>query len=99
MRQVPLILEPDPDDPGCAAWLVDGTVAARPYRFVLDTGAARSQLEADEYTMALAAVSHDVSAGAFGVDTADQVVTITDLAVGPLHAATLDVVRAPGDSP
>ena len=99
MRQVPLIIEPDPDDPGCAAALVEGTVAGRPYRFVLDTGAARTQLEADEYTSGLATAAGDISSGAFGGHTADQVVTVTDLAVGPLHVAALDVVRVPGGGP
>jgi len=48
--QVPLIVEPDADDPGCATVLVDATIAGRPYRLVLDTGVARSQLEANQYT-------------------------------------------------
>jgi predicted aspartyl protease len=74
-------------------------VAGRPYRFVLDTGAARTQLEADEYTTALAAVTGDISFGAFGGSVADPVVTITDLAIGPLQAATLDVARVPGGGP
>ena len=57
MRGVPLIVEPDPDDPDCAAVMVDGTIAGRPYRFILDTGAARTQVEADEYTAALSSVA------------------------------------------
>jgi hypothetical protein len=99
MRQVPLIIEPDPDDPGCAAVLVDGTVAGRPYRFVLDTGAARTQLEADEYTAALATAAGDVSFGALGGHQADPVVTVTDVIIGPLRAGTLEVTRVPGGGP
>lgn len=97
--RVPLITEPDPDDPGCATVLVEGTVAGRPYCFVLDTGAARTQLEADEYTAAQPMVAQDISAGAFGGRTADQVVTVTDLVIGPLRAATLEVARVPGGRP
>jgi Aspartyl protease len=93
MRQVPLVIEPDPDDPGCAAVMVDGTVAGRPYRFLLDTGAARTQLETDEYTTALRTVTGDTSYGSFGIGSADSLVTIADLAVGPLQAATLEVTR------
>jgi hypothetical protein len=99
MRQLPLIIEPDPDDPGCAAVLVDGTVAGRPYRFVLDTGAARTQLEADEYTAALATAAEDVSFGAFGGHQADPVMTVTDVVVGPLRADTLEVARVTGGGP
>jgi predicted aspartyl protease len=99
VRQVPLIIEPEPDDPGGAIVMVDGTVAGRPYRFVLDTGAARTQLETDEYTAALATVADDSSAGAFGGSVTHSVVTITDLAVGPLRAATLAVRRAEPGGP
>ena len=93
VRQVPLIIEPDPDDPGCATVMVDATVAGRPYRLVLDTGAARSQLEADDYTSGLTPSGEDSSSGAFGGRVTDTVVTITDLAAGPLRVATLDVTR------
>ena len=90
---VPLIIEPDPDDPGCATVMVDATVAGRPYRLVLDTGAARSQLEADDYTSGLTPSGEDSSSGAFGGRVTDTVVTITELAAGPLRVATLDVTR------
>jgi hypothetical protein len=99
MRQVPLVIEPDPDDPGCAAVMVDGTVAGRSYRFVLDTGAARTQLEADDYTTALTTVAEDSSSGAFGVRSADPVVSITGLAAGPLEAASLEVSRVERGGP
>jgi gag-polyprotein putative aspartyl protease len=74
--------------------MVDGTVAGRPYRFILDTGAARTQLEADEYTSALSPVTGDASLSAFGGRSAHPVVTIADLVAGSLHAATLEVSRA-----
>jgi hypothetical protein len=92
MTELPLILEPDEDDEDCALYLVDGTIAGREYRFVLDTGAARTQLEADDYTSALPVVASDTSCGAFAIRT-DPVVGITDLTVGPLRAATLGVTR------
>lgn len=97
--RVPLIIEPDPADPGCATVLVTGTVAGRPYRFILDTGAARTQLAADEYTGAQPVVAQDTSSGAFGGSMADQIVTVTDVVIGPLRAATLEVVRAPSGGP
>jgi predicted aspartyl protease len=99
MRQVPMVIEPELDDPGCAIVMVDGTVAGRPYRFILDTGAARTQLEADEYTAALSPVTGDASFSAFGGRSADPVVTITDLAAGPLQAATLAVTRVERGGP
>lgn len=92
MPRIPLIIAPDPADPGCATVMVDGTVAGRPYRFILDTGAVRTQLEADAYTSALPAVVGEVSSSVFGA-RADPIVTVTDVVVGPLRAATLDVTR------
>lgn len=94
VRQVPLIIEPDPDDPDFASVLVEATVAGRPYRMLLDTGAARSQLNADEYTRGLAPVYEDSSSAAFGGEVADPVVTVTDLVAGPLRIPALDVTRS-----
>lgn len=91
---MPLILDPDADDPDFAAILVDVTIAGRPYRLLLDTGAARTQLGSDEYTSALRPVGQDASAAAFGGSVTEPVVTVTDLALGSLRLATLDVTRS-----
>src|SRR6185503_2036538 len=42
VTSVSLIIEPDPDNPGCATVRVDASVDGRTYRFVLDSGAART---------------------------------------------------------
>ena len=94
MPELALIIEPDQDEQSFACVYVDGTAAGRAYRFILDTGAARTQLATDEYTGSLAVVGADTSAGAFGGRTSDPLVTVTDLTAGPLRAATLDVKRA-----
>jgi predicted aspartyl protease len=92
VSRIPLIIAPDPADPDCATVMVDGTVAGRPYRFILDTGAVRTQIEADAYTSTLPALAGEVSSSVFGA-RADPVVTVTDVVVGPLHAPALDVTR------
>jgi len=94
VRQLPLIIEPDSDDPDFASVLVEATVAGRPYRMVLDTGAARTQLGADEYTLSLRPVGEDSSSAAFGGEATDPVVTVTDLVAGPLRVPALDVTRS-----
>jgi hypothetical protein len=94
VSQVPLIIEPDEDEPDFASVRVDATIAGRPYRMMLDTGAGQTDLEADEYTRGLTPVGEDRSAGVFGVAVVYPVVTITDLAVGSLRLATLDVRRS-----
>jgi gag-polyprotein putative aspartyl protease len=94
VSQVPLIIEPDEDEPDFASVLVDATIAGRPYRLTLDTGAGQTDLTADEYTRGLTPVGEDSSAGVFGVPVVYPVVTITDLAVGSLRLAALDVRRS-----
>ena len=94
MAHLTLIVEPDRDEPSFASVYVDGTVAGRAYRFMLDTGAARTQLATDEYTGSLPTVGADSSAGAFGRRASDPLVTVTGLVAGPLRAAALDVTRA-----
>jgi predicted aspartyl protease len=91
MAELTLIIEPDQDEPSFASVYVDGTIAGRRYRFILDTGAARTRLPRDEYTATLPSAGTDSSAGAFGVETRDPLVTVTDLTAGPLRAARLDV--------
>jgi hypothetical protein len=89
--QLPLIIEPDEDEPDFASVMVDATIAGRPYRLMLDTGAGQTDLDADDYTRGLTPVGEDSSAGVFGVPVVYPVVTITDLAVGSLRVAALNV--------
>ena len=44
MMELPLVLEPDRDDPDCAAVCVDGSAEGRRRRFLVDTGAAVTQV-------------------------------------------------------
>jgi hypothetical protein len=62
---VPLIIEPDEEEPDFASVMVDATIAGRPYRLALDTGAGRTDLDADDYTRGLTPVGEDSSAGVF----------------------------------
>lgn len=94
MPELPLIIEPDADEPDFATVLVDATIAGRPYRLVLDTGAARTQLNADEYTSSLQPLSEHTSSGTFGGSATDPVVTVTDVVIGPLRRVELDVTRS-----
>lgn len=98
MQDIPLVIVPDPDEPAAAEVLVDGTLDGRPRRFLLDTGAARSQILADPYTADMATVSHEASFGAVA-ETTNELIRISELSVGPLLARDLDVVRVAADQP
>jgi hypothetical protein len=93
MLTVPLIIEPEPDDPGFAAVLVDGSIAGRPRRFLLDTAAARSQVETDAQTQVLPVTGQHTSSAVFSAGTS-PVVTVHDLRAGDLHVPELAVTRA-----
>jgi predicted aspartyl protease len=93
---VPLVITPDGEHPDLATVSVDGSVAGRPHRFVLDTGAARSQLVADDLLASYATVGRHATSGVFGRAEQD-VVRVPDLTVGTLRHGPLDVVLvAPG---
>jgi gag-polyprotein putative aspartyl protease len=96
MHAIQLHVEPDPDEPEFASVFLDVRVAGRPYRLLLDTGAARSQLPADEFTASLREVGTDSSAGAFGADVAADVVVIPDLVLAGLVVHDLEVTRSRG---
>lgn len=98
MASLPVLIEHDADDPDCALPFADGSVAGRPYRFLIDTGAARTSMAADEYTGGLASVAGDGSHGAFGA-VAETIITVTDLSVGPLRASSLEVARTDSARP
>lgn len=89
---IELEVVPDTDEPDCAEVFVRGRVAGRPYRFLLDTGAAISRLPADELTGLLPDLRRDSSHGVFGAAGHD-VVRIRDLVVGTMSAPVLDVAR------
>lgn len=94
MCRLPLVVEVDKDDPECAIVMVDGTVAERPYRFILDTGTARTEIVADEATATLSAHMERSSSGLFAPSSTEvAVVTLPDVALGPLTGLTLDAVR------
>ncbi|AEV86634.1 hypothetical protein ACWT_5617 [Actinoplanes sp. SE50] len=90
MDGVPLIVEPDRDEPGCAAVLVDGTIAGRPYRFILDTGAGRTSIVADAELARLPRRGSQQSSGLVGTSTADLLI-LPELTVGPLSWTGLEV--------
>jgi hypothetical protein len=60
-----LIIEPDEDERDAARILVDATIGGFPYRFLLDTGAARSSVVFDDYTSTFDGLEHHSSAGVF----------------------------------
>jgi hypothetical protein len=89
-QTVSLVIEPDPDDPGCADVMVDGMLDGRPYRFVLDTGGARTYVVADDFLTALTGSGAVRSAGVFAPNR-NAMVRVSELVVGPVRATDVEV--------
>ncbi len=98
MGELPLIIHPDPDDAQAAEVFVDGLLDGKPYRFLLDTGAAKTRVLLDRYTAAFPSTEKHSSSGVFARSNND-LITVPRLEVGPIRAENVTVVRAPGSPP
>ena len=96
MTSVPLIIEPDPDVPGCATVRVDAVVDGRTYRFVLDSGAARSSVRSDAWIDALPSDARHESSGLFATMSED-IIVLPSITLGPLTVTDVQATRAPAN--
>jgi hypothetical protein len=100
MRELNLITEPDEDEDEGAGVFVDGTIAGRPYRFLLDTGAARSSVLWDDYTSTFASTEQHHSSGVFAnASSSEDLITVPELTVGPIIKKNLTLVRTAARAP
>jgi hypothetical protein len=90
---VPLIIEPDPDVPGCATVRVDAAVEGRTYRFLLDSGAARTRIRSDAWIEALPSDARHESSGVFATMSEDMIV-LPSITLGPLSVTDVQATRA-----
>jgi hypothetical protein len=93
MNGLDLIIQPDADDADAAEVFVDGAIGGRPYRFLLDTGAARSCVRYDDYTATLGAVGKDSSSGVFAGGSRD-LVSAPSLTLGSISRTDFTLARA-----
>src|SRR5579871_2796454 len=82
MNEFRLIIQPDEDDAESAQVFVDGTVGGKCYRFLLDTGAARTSLILDDYTSTFESAAKHASSGLFATNS-DDLIVVPNLEVGP----------------
>ena len=87
-----LVIQPDEEEPEAAEVLVDGSVGGRHYRFLLDTGAAKSAILSDDYTATFAAIGQHTSSGVFAGGSEDEVIAPT-IEVGPIVRRDFPVTR------
>ena len=92
MRGFNLIIQPDAEEIGAAEVYVEGAVGGNPYRFLLDTGAAKTRIQFDEYTSTFPSTEQDSSAGVFARSSEDMI-TVPNIEVGPLVKHEFTLVR------
>lgn len=94
MTEVELIIQPDADEPEAASVFVEGKLNGTAYRFLLDTGAARSNIVLDTVTAALAPVGTHTSSAVLSAAREEDLVEIERLEIGPIVQQQFTVTRS-----
>jgi len=92
MAELKLIIEPDEEEAEAAEVYVDGKLDGKIYRFLFDTGAARSSIISDSYTAMLKSVGQKSTAGVFS-PTSEDLITILSIEVGPIARQNFTLTR------
>jgi hypothetical protein len=87
-----LIIKQDEDDTEAAEVLVDGTLGAHKYRFLLDTGAAKTCVTLDDYTSTFDCIDKSNSSGVFA-KSSDDLVKVPTIDLGPIVKKNITVGR------
>ena len=102
MREIPLSLVPEADDPHSVQVFADGSIGPAPVRFLVDTGARTCLVPLTPATQDLPSLKRSTGTGAANVSPGDDEVVVPEIRVGDLVAhdvaadrADLDAVRHP----
>ena len=93
-----LIIKPDEEDVEAAEVLVDGTIDGHNYRFLLDTGAAKTRVVFDAYTSTFDCIEKNASSGVFAASNED-VIRVPIIELGPISKKDFPVVRMAENDP
>lgn len=92
MSEINLIIKQDEEEVEAAEIFVDGTIDGHQYRFLLDTGAARTRVISDDYTSTFSSIDISNSSGVFA-KTSDDLITVPSIKVGPISKNEFAVAR------
>jgi hypothetical protein len=98
VNEIALIIERDEQDAEAAEVLVEGRIGGKSYRFLLDTGAARSSVKLDYYTSQFASTEQINSSGVFA-SSSNDLVSVPSLEVGPISRNRFSMARVPERHP
>jgi hypothetical protein len=97
LESLPLIILPDSNNPEAAEVLIDGKIGATSCRFLLDTGAAITCVDFDDYTSTFKRVGTKETAGAFSKSSLDLIIA-PSISIGPFTEHILLVSRSKNGS-
>lgn len=95
MGGIPLIIQPEADDPELLQVFIEGLIEGQPYRFLLDTGAARSAVVGDSLLINYTSRGSVESSGSFGRSTQEEWISVPGLSIGPIQRKPFSLVRLP----
>jgi predicted aspartyl protease len=98
INSLKLLIKPDEEDANLAEVLVDGKIGARSYRFLLDTGAAVSQIKSDGYIDKFNYRGAIKTGGTFSANML-SLATVPGITIGPISEKNFTVAIAPIDAP
>ena len=81
-----------------ARFLLTGSIGGNQYRFLLDTGAARSCITFDDYTSTFPSIEKSNSSGVFA-KSSDDLITVPNIAVGPISKQNFTLARTAEKDP
>jgi len=87
-----LIIKQDEEDVEAAEIFVDGKIGGEKYRFLLDTGAARTTVQFDDYTSTFDCIGKNNSSGVFAKST-DDLITVPYIELGPILEKNFTLAR------
>ena len=96
MNVIKLHIINDEDDHECAGVFIDARIELNDYRFLLDTGAAISSIQDNEYTSQYPVMNSHETGGAFSRKTRDSI-NIPCLKFGSLIRNNVEFDRVVGD--
>lgn len=98
MSKIDLIIKQDEDDVEAAEVLVLGIIGNHEYHFLLDTGAAITSVEFDEYTSTFACVDKKRSSGLFA-ECVDDLIMVPSIKIGSISKRNFTLARIAQGNP
>ncbi|MCC7450560.1 MAG: hypothetical protein IT324_24305 [Anaerolineae bacterium] len=92
-----LVIKPDAEEIEAAEVYVDGMIGSSEYHFLLDTGAAKTSVVADEYTSTFISSEKHNSLNVFS-SSSDDVIIVPSITIGSITKQDFPVVRRAGNA-